>query len=637
VSYYVQGLENVTGSANVTVSAPGFSSASHAVEVVQIGVEIHGLESPTTTLSTNDTNWYVQVGTPCAGNLNLCTVQNVRAGGPPFVVTLALAPAQTPIAELRSDEPVATGQTVTKPIVPGLYYTQAVGGATVYGLTFDPISTGTTSVTVTGPAGVLTMANTGVRPVTITGPAITTFGAIIVGSRLQAGTGATLGASEHGGVTVTVQSDDPTRVLVAPNATTAGTASFTVNLPNGSTAVSYYVQGLENVTGTANVTVSAPGFSSATHAVEVVQIGVEIHSLEPAQTNLSALDTNWYVQVGTPCPGNLNLCNVQNVRAGGPAFVVTLTNSDANVARLTSDEPVQVGQVVTKPIQPNIYYTQAVLAGTTYGLAFDQLANGTTSVTVTGPAGVLTMANTGVRTVTISTPAIAPTVSVVTVGSGLQISASATLGATDHGGVTVTATSSAPSVFVVSSDTSIAGSASIGIPIANGATFIPLVIQGLENASGTGTLTLSAPGFTSASITVTVSPSAIEILNLPSSVSAGSANVVNWYVQVGLPNGQGSGLQTVQNVRAGSPGFVITLTNSTAAVAQLGSDEPATVGQTITKPILPGYYYTQAVPFGVNYGMTFDPLGPGTTTVTATGPFNVITTGQGIRTVLITP
>jgi hypothetical protein len=247
------------------------------------------------------------------------------------------------------------------------------------------------------------------------------------------------------------------------------------------------------------------------------------------------------------------------------------------------------------------------------------------------------MTATGTRTVTVSSPAIVPSVAAVTVGSGLELSTFALLGASQHGGVTVTIASSAPSVVVVSPDSVTAGSATIGVPIANNGTFVPFVIQGLEGAAGTATVTLSAPGFTSTTITVTVTPSAIEIIGLPTSISAGSANAVNWYVQVGLPDGQGTGLTTVQNVRAGSPGFVVTLTNSTAAAAQLGSDQPVALGQTVTKPILPGFYYTQAVPFGTQYGLVFDPLAPGTTTVTATGTFNVITTSQASRMIVITP
>ncbi len=316
---------------------------------------------------------------------------------------------------------------------------------------------------------------------------------------------------------------------------------------------------------------------------------------------------------------------------------MTLANSNQNVGRLRSDEPVATGQSVTKPIKPGFYYPQPTGTGTSYGLAFDPLANGTTSVTVSGPAGVLTMTATGVRAVTVTTPTIVPSPTSVTVGAGLQVSASAFLGASQHGGVTLTVTSSAPSVMVVSADHTAAGQGSIGIPVANGTTHVPLYIQGLENAAGVATLTLSAPGFTSANITVTVSPPAVEIHGLPVSVAAGSANVMGWYVQVGLPNDLGTFLTQVQNVRGGSPGFVITLTNGTAGVAQLASDEPAATGQSVTKPIQPGYYYPQPVPGGTFYGLAFDPLAPGSTTVRATGPFNTITTAQGVRTVVITP
>ena len=634
VPYYVQGVEGVAASATVNVSAPGFGTASHAVDVVPIGVEIINLPGATTTLSDDDTSWYVAIGIPCAGNTNVCTYQGVRAGASPLVVTLALTPAQTPVAQLKSDQPVTTAQTVTKPIQPAFAHTQAVAGGTIYGLAFDPLAQGTTTVTVSAPAA-LTMSTTGSLTVTISGPGISVPATPTVGAGLQVATGATLGASGHGGVTVTVQSTNPARVLVSPDQNTAGTTSFTTTVPNGQTSVPYYVQGVEGVAASATVNVSAPGFGTASHAVDVVPIGVEIINLDTSQTNLSPMDVDWYVAVGVPCAGNTNVCTYQGVRAGGPPFIVTLTNTNANVARLSSDQPLLLGQSVGKPIQPGFAHTQATSAGTIYGLGFDPLANGDTTVSVAGPIGVLTMTTTGQRDVTVSTPSIPVSSPTMTVGSGLQLATSAGLTASEHGGVTVTITSSAPSVMLVSPDATTPGTTSFTINVPNGQTFLNYYVQGVENTTGTATVTLSAPGFTNATATVTVSPSAIEIYNLPATVSASSANILNWYVAVGLPFGDGSALATTQAVRAGSPGFVVTLTNSTAAVAQLGSDEPAVVGQTVGKAILPGFAYTQAVPSGTQYGLLFDPLAPGTTTVTATGPGNVISTSQASRTVIV--
>ena len=81
--------------------------------------------------------------------------------------------------------------------------------------------------------------------VTITSlPGITAPAATTVGAGLMVNVGATLDVSAHGGREVTVASNDPA-VLVAPEATTPGAASFTRHLNDGQTSIPYYVQGLE--------------------------------------------------------------------------------------------------------------------------------------------------------------------------------------------------------------------------------------------------------------------------------------------------------------------------------------------------------------------------------------------------------
>ena len=82
---------------------------------------------------------------------------------------------------------------------------------------------------------------------------------------------------------------------------------------------------------------------------------------------------------------------------------------------------------------------------------------------------------------------------------------------------------------------------------------------------------------------------------------------------------------------------MITLTNGTPGVAQLGSDEPPATGQVVTKPIAPGNYFTIPVPGEPVYGLRFDPIAPGTTTVTATGIPGVISLPLATRTIVINP
>jgi hypothetical protein len=341
----------------------------------------------------------VQVGLPCAGLANLCSVQSLRPGGPQFVVTLT---SGTPaVGRLRSDEPVASGQTVTKPIQQKTYYTQALLPGTSYGLTFEPLANGTTTVSVTGPPGVATMTTTGHRQVTVTAPVISAPPNVTLGSALMTFENATLGASQHGGVNVTVQSNNPARVLVSPDAATPASASFTRTIANGQTTIPYYVHGLENTTGPATITISAPAFTSDEHTVTVVPIGVEIANLNSSTSSLSPDDTTWYLQIGLANSQGTGLSSVQNVRAGSTGMLITLTSSNPNVARLGSDEPVATGQTVTKPIHAGTYYTQAIAPGTSYGLRFDPLAVGSTTVSAIGPAEVLQTSG-AVRTVIVN-------------------------------------------------------------------------------------------------------------------------------------------------------------------------------------------------------------------------------------------
>ena len=396
------------------------------------------------------------------------------------------------------------------------------------------------------------------------------------------------------------------------------------------------MHGIATTTSNVPITIAAAGFGEASHNVQVVTAGVELLQLEPAQSNLSAEDPDLYVQVGLPNAEGTALSQVQPVAPGSP-FVITLANSNSTVARLRSDEPPLIAQTVTKPIQPGIYFTVPVTGGTSWGLAFDPLANGTTTVTVTGPAGVQTMTTSGIRTVVVGTPGIAVP-ETTTVGGGLQELIFATLGGSQHGGVDVTISSSAPGILRISPDGATVGDVdgSITVPMPNGLASFTFVLQALENVTGTAIVTLSAPGFVTSTITVTVTAAGLEIVGLPTSQQLGDPEQTGWWVQVGIPDQFGSGLTVIQNVRAGSPGFVVTL-NANSGSGQLRSDQPAAAGQTVTKPIQPGIYYTQAVAAGTSFGLGFTAVSSGTVTVSATGPAGVVATANASRTIVINP
>ncbi len=307
-------MENTTGSALVTLSAPAFATGSHSVTVAQVGVSIEGLPATTTSLSADETFWRVVVGLPCPGE----HARVRRAGWHPrglarFVATITNS--NSAVGQLRSDQPFVTGQSVTKPIQSGQSTTQAILGGSSYGLVFDPTGVGLTTVTASGPAGVLTLTG-GVVTIDVTGPAITVSEAT-VGAGLQRFTSATLGGAGHGGVDVLITSDNPSLVRVSTDASTAGTTSITIHVPNGQTSVSYYVQGMENTTGSATVTLSTPLFTSASQAVGVAPVALSIDGLPETASSFSADLNALRVVVGLPCLDNTQVCDGQGgIRAG---------------------------------------------------------------------------------------------------------------------------------------------------------------------------------------------------------------------------------------------------------------------------------------------------------------------------------
>ena len=255
------------GTATITVSNPGYASSA-------------------TTVSSQ-------------ANLNILeTTVSFSNGVPAQPITVRLESGGDPIAALNDvvvNLSPANSQCVTVPTS----VTVPAGQVTT---TFQPTYGGSATVpcTTTVSASAINFVGDSVSVTVNPSPAISVTPTDTVGVGLQSANNATLGSSQHNGVTVTIASSDPSRVLVSPDATTAGTASFTRNLPNGQISIPYYVQGVQTTTTPLpTVTVSAPGFGSGQQEVTVVTPGVQIQSLITTTTTLSTSET-----AGTPKSGS---------------------------------------------------------------------------------------------------------------------------------------------------------------------------------------------------------------------------------------------------------------------------------------------------------------------------------------------
>jgi hypothetical protein len=230
-------------------------------------------------------------------------------------------------------------------------------------------------------------------------------------------------------------------------------------------------------------------------------------------------------------------------------------------------------------------------------------------------------------TVTITQPGI--TVNAVTVGSGLQVAASGSLGASDHGGKTVTLTSS-NGALLLSPNSTTPGSSSITVFVADNNTVFNYTVQGLEGQSDTvtATITATASGFTDGTGTGAVVPPAFDVIGLPATPTAGGADV-NFYVRVGIANSTYAFLTQLQAVRAGAPApLTVTITSNAPSIGTL----VVTAGPNVTQQVQILATQTNS-PTSVSVGgVAFRPLAPGSVTVTSTIP-GFIATPTAVTTV----
>ncbi len=431
-----------------------------------------------------------------------------------------------------------------------------------------------------------------------------------VGSGLQSGTiYARLSDSQHGGVTVRIETSDTTLSLVSPGETTAGARYVDVYVPNGSINAIFVVQGLEDTTGTVTITATAPGFAEVNQACDIVQPGVQVWNLAASNDVFDPVD-EFLVQVGIVGGGGAYLVSTNKVRSGGPGLTATITNTNATAAELVTTPA--TGQVVTAEIAAGEKQTPSTVSGG--GVGFDGLAAGTTDVTATIPGFITT--DTATMTVTVEAPKITITSLPGEIGAGLQTGAvSATLSGGAHGGVMVHIESGDSSLALVADAYTNGGHGSLDIFAADGQIGVPFYVQGLEDTTGIVVISVSAPGFAPDAEAAEIVTPAYQIHGLPTSIDVFDAEDV-FVVRVGIPATDLSLVYQTQRARAGGPGITATVVSSESTVGQLVT--LTDTSHTVTVTISPVEYQTAGtVSTG---GIAFDGIGLGTTTVSASIP-----------------
>jgi hypothetical protein len=439
-------------------------------------------------------------------------------------------------------------------------------------------------------------------------------------------------AAPAGGLAVTLTSNDPSRLLVAPSTipSTGASGAVVITIPAGSTSTNFSVQGREGVTGITTITTTAPGARPAvSRPISVETPYYTLIALAGSYTGGGA-DVPFRVRIGL-LQSNGTVGASQTVRRGAPG-PVTVTVASSNTAAGQLVTSTGVGANATVLISSTFYETRLTVASG--GVAFRPMpAGGTTTVTASISGFLAAPGASQVVTVASAPPTLSVSLGTLTrLGAGLEVAACCTVTVNlpaPQGGLVVTLTSSdASRLFVASAAIpAIGGADVITVTIPAGGTNAQFSLQGI--GAGSATVTATASGYTSGtSPAVNVETPVLTLLNLNGSQIRTGPND-EFQVRVGLPTtAGGTTFSVAQVVRQGGPGPVTaTITTSNTLAGTLVTSSGS--GTSLTVQIAPGQSDSPAtVAAG---GIAFDPDDSATTmqttTVAATIPVFGATTG----------
>lgn len=199
------------------------------------------------------------------------------------------------------------------------------------------------------------------------------------------------------------------------------------------------------------------------------------------------------------------------------------------------------------------------------------------------------------------------------VGAGLQVAnVGVRLSDSQHAGIFVSLTVNDSTLAYVARDETSAGAGTVSQFVPNGTDYAYFVVQGLENVTGSVTITASAPGFANDQTNVAIDTPQFRVQGL----AAGLATIDpddDFLVQTGRDFGS---YWQVDKVRVGGPGLSVGITLSDPAVADLITT--AQTGPAVTVSI-PGGQSTSGAGVAAG-GVAFSPQTAGVTDVTVTIP-----------------
>jgi hypothetical protein len=591
---YVQSLDVPSGAPDtlqLSVSAPGYPAISCAVTLTPSGLVLGGPQGIGQNFSTTVTGG-VALTVSAYGldtNSNPTGSQQMLAGG--LTLSVTVTSSDTTVGTILNSPGALAG-----------------GSSEVTGLSFQPAGSGNTLLSVVEPPGFSTPAS-GSQLTALVGAPQVLINPVTVGYQLQTVAGGQLSdPAPAGGLPVTITSLTPGTVQLSTSATTSGSSSIVVTVPANTTVLpAFYVQGLLVGAGQLQASASGYNFTSGNYngSVAITPSGFVIAG--PSGVAGQSFST-------TTISGDtsLTLTLMRLDPANNPAQIGQLMGgATANVA-ITSGTP-GTGSIVNSPVA---FSGGESTVSTAY---FAPLSVGSSVLSVVQPAGFSSPTSGAQLTGAVSPPQISFGLPGTNVGENLQMLGSAALNApAPVAGLSVTISSGNSSAILLSSVATAPGASSITVTVPpgsglNGVGFPQFYIQALQSSGGV-TLTASAPGWASGTITVNLTPSGFVLVS-PNGVGQDFGTLLSQGVATSLT------VEAVQLSTSGVPQTVQALRGGLTETVSVTSDT-SYVGTIEGSPVTIGG--------GTASGsVSFQPLGTGVSLLTVWPPSGFTTPTNG--------
>ena len=531
---------------------------------------------------------------------------------------------------LRANPGEATlGGTLTQNAVNGI--------ATFPDLTLNQVATGYT-LNASSPS--LTSAVSSAFNITPAALTVTVQSALVGIASTLNGTVSIGRAAPAGGVGVTLSSDTPANVTVAPtNLTiaqgqTSGAFTYT-GVASGpatlSASATNYLTGTTLVTGTsAQVSLSlippvAPGqsVSLALSLATAAPPGGTTVTFTSSNPSIATVSASLFVPAGQQTAATNPqvtgiLIGSTVITANAPGYAPAMRTAKVTVTPSINPSTTAINLSTSTNTTLNIT-APAPAGGITFTLSSDDPTTVTvpTSVTIIQGSTSVSLPITGVQAgntiIRADSPGVVEATGAVSVysainggslttGYDMEVSSGFYLPVAPPNPTTVTVTSNNPAIAVLSTSASVAGQTTLTFPNTTSNYFGTIYVQGLS--IGTTTLTLSAPGYQNGTTTITVDPSGFVYYGTPSfSTTSFSTPTNNGLYPVPLD-------PTTLNVVGF---FAYTINPNSAPISIPVTSSDTTVGRIVTSPVV-------FKPGDTGETISFQPVGPGTANLTAGPP-----------------